>query len=537
MPGSGEQAQIYIYESEYWAIVAATSQFLNIETGGDLYGAFTHGGMPVVWLASGPGPGVRRSNTHFAQDTTFTTEWQKRLKNEFGIQYIGSWHSHHQLRLRTPSEGDVEAAQSYARNHGRNRTIEIIVTYEDNNEIVLWPYFYPRAQNARTERWVASQFVYLSGESPLRPRLGADERLFSGGADWRKGRHVNHAGRQSARAISDDSGDSAGVEIPDEMANELLKLGDRLINADQPSSKIFVVSMALTSGQHIDAHIDLRNLRVVQLILADTAARSPLDITAIAAREGLLPALDVRGGVLVHILNKLPQVLRKYSVTTGNSGGNNNPAERKVAPSTIDAGTPSSPSQHAQADAQVAAPSIQEGTHISAADASSGAIELPAASLSLPGELPESPVGSASVTYGATNQSVASYTQGDNSPHIPDATNAVNTSQEVDARLQLIVKGQGTYELIVASGEEQKLSKLQTMLDSMRFTVGRNVHLKIGPAEMPGIQIVVYSQSDIELVVGKVRDIFTRPQMLDTDASISPAEAGWLDKLKRFFSR
>ena len=154
MPGM--RAQVYIYESERKAIIAATREFPDDETGGDLFGTFTHGGMPVIWLASGPGPKVRRNRVHFEQDSDFTTHWERRLKQEFGLQYIGSWHSHHRLGLREPSSGDREAARSYARNHNRQRTLEIIVTYE-GNQTHLWPYFY---SNAQEESWVDSEFVF-----------------------------------------------------------------------------------------------------------------------------------------------------------------------------------------------------------------------------------------------------------------------------------------------------------------------------------------------------------------------------------------
>ncbi len=78
--------------------------------------------MPVIWLTSGPGPKAKHLSTHFEQESAFTSDWQRRLMGHFGIQYIGSWHSHHTLSLNHPSSGDVKAAMAYAVRHGRQRT-------------------------------------------------------------------------------------------------------------------------------------------------------------------------------------------------------------------------------------------------------------------------------------------------------------------------------------------------------------------------------------------------------------------------------
>lgn len=161
---------VYIYDSEYRSMIQEVSKFQDMETGGDLFGTFTHGELPVIWLALGPGPNASRKRAEFQQDFVFTTEWQRYLMRDFGIQYIGSWHSHHKLGLSHPSQGDVHAVQSYANRHGRRRTLEIIAVYE-GKDIKLNPFFYTDAQRGE---YSEAEFKPMPGSSPIRERLGLD---------------------------------------------------------------------------------------------------------------------------------------------------------------------------------------------------------------------------------------------------------------------------------------------------------------------------------------------------------------------------
>src|SRR3954454_2996245 len=87
--------QAFIYQSEINEIIRIARQWPRIETGGDLYGTFTHGGALAIWLVSGPGPAAAHQETQFSQDVAFTTESQRLMMTRFALQYIGSWHSHH----------------------------------------------------------------------------------------------------------------------------------------------------------------------------------------------------------------------------------------------------------------------------------------------------------------------------------------------------------------------------------------------------------------------------------------------------------
>ena len=185
----GREYKVFIYESEFFAMAYEAKRTPTTEIGGDLYGTFTHGAMPVIWLASGPGPHCQLNQMDFQQDVEFTTWWAKFLMQNYAVQYIGSWHSHHMLGLSRPSAGDVRAAKQYAERHHRQSTLEVIANH-DSDELAargkrplttrLSAYFYPDVQ---VRPWVPARFQLMKGVSPLRERLKHDELAF-GGSYW-----------------------------------------------------------------------------------------------------------------------------------------------------------------------------------------------------------------------------------------------------------------------------------------------------------------------------------------------------------------
>ena len=78
----------------------------NIATGGDLFGLWSNSGDPVVQLLIGPGKNCRRTSVSFHQDIDYLRDVNTFLNSSFMLCHIGSWHSHHQLSLTQPSEGD-----------------------------------------------------------------------------------------------------------------------------------------------------------------------------------------------------------------------------------------------------------------------------------------------------------------------------------------------------------------------------------------------------------------------------------------------
>lgn len=101
----------YIYASEVAFIAKCINDYPNIETGGQLFGAWTASGAPRVIYAIGPGRNANHEGAFFNQDVDYLELIGEKLK-EFGLQHIGEWHSHHKLGLGSPSSHDAHTMQN-----------------------------------------------------------------------------------------------------------------------------------------------------------------------------------------------------------------------------------------------------------------------------------------------------------------------------------------------------------------------------------------------------------------------------------------
>ena len=107
-----------IYRSELDFVSRCILDRPDIETGGELFGFWTAGGIPVVLFAIGPGPNANHQATFFNQDIGYLEKVGHYLFDKYGLLHIGEWHSHHKLGLAQPSGHDADTmASSIANNH------------------------------------------------------------------------------------------------------------------------------------------------------------------------------------------------------------------------------------------------------------------------------------------------------------------------------------------------------------------------------------------------------------------------------------
>jgi hypothetical protein len=144
------------------------------ETGGDLFGNWSHVGNPVVQAVIGPGPQARRSATLFHQDIDFLRAQAALLARQGGLQHIGQWHSHHRLGLEEPSEHDNRTIQRALANYHLPAFVLCIATLREipeapqkPAEVHLHPFLY-RAENPRP---CPLAVVVVPGCSPFAPVL------------------------------------------------------------------------------------------------------------------------------------------------------------------------------------------------------------------------------------------------------------------------------------------------------------------------------------------------------------------------------
>lgn len=105
-PDAPVRFKTVIHAGELDRIAAWVAGHPDRETGGELFGFWTHSGAPVVQLASGPGPNARHEAAAFFQDREYLVAVGEVLRDRHGLQHIGEWHSHHSLGLDRPSAGD-----------------------------------------------------------------------------------------------------------------------------------------------------------------------------------------------------------------------------------------------------------------------------------------------------------------------------------------------------------------------------------------------------------------------------------------------
>ena len=121
-----EGYRVRIFESELRVICDETLDFPNIETGGNLYGLLSHGGSPVVSLATRPAGRIHRGATSLELDHKVQQAIEESVWARYGIQFLGMWHSHHHIGLYEPSEGDRRRTANYAVKAHRKFYIEIL---------------------------------------------------------------------------------------------------------------------------------------------------------------------------------------------------------------------------------------------------------------------------------------------------------------------------------------------------------------------------------------------------------------------------
>lgn len=177
---------VRIFESELNVIADETCGHEDIETGGSLFGLFSHGGGPTVFLATRPTARAVRGQTTLELDPVVTRALEQQCWEGFGVQGIGMWHSHHWIALYEPSGGDRERTRRYAEKYQRPQYTEILANFVDGSGqrgrrsrsrggetlLRLTPFYYLDARNLTR---VEASLVVLPGESPLRRMLSGSD--------------------------------------------------------------------------------------------------------------------------------------------------------------------------------------------------------------------------------------------------------------------------------------------------------------------------------------------------------------------------
>lgn len=158
------------WESELRAIGEEAARW-SIETGGDLFGLW--GPNPTIYLATRTGPHAVRDRAHFRLDVDYLRRLSATLAADWGLRYLGDWHSHHRLGLTAPSPGDCRRIFRLAARNAFAAMSEVIVTFDGNGRdtpiVRVHPWVYPNIEQAADP--VVATFAVVPGVSPVREAL------------------------------------------------------------------------------------------------------------------------------------------------------------------------------------------------------------------------------------------------------------------------------------------------------------------------------------------------------------------------------
>ncbi|XP_028393238.1 uncharacterized protein LOC114517653 [Dendronephthya gigantea] len=194
--------KVYLFEDDYNAICAEVYRHPHIETGGNLFGLWTTSGSAMIHVVLGPGQKCRRTNTSFHQDINYMQRVGRFVNDGFMQCHIGEWHSHHNLSLDRPSQGDVQTVE---RNfpEGMSKFLVIITNIKSSDTISLSPYFFTHDRKP----YEKAEYVVLKNQNPYLSNVdilnqiqqGAENRNFhQNGATLRSRASLTAAGNSQS---------------------------------------------------------------------------------------------------------------------------------------------------------------------------------------------------------------------------------------------------------------------------------------------------------------------------------------------------
>jgi hypothetical protein len=154
-------ATIFREDLEY--ISRCILDYPNIETGGDFFGFWNNLGLPVIQYVIGPGKNSYHHVTFFKQDVDFLQKAGNAVYQTFGMQHIGSWHSHHKLGLAVPSSHDCQTMAKAINNNGLSQFFMILGNVRDEGTTVNGFLFNKQNQCRYTE----TQWRILDKKNPF----------------------------------------------------------------------------------------------------------------------------------------------------------------------------------------------------------------------------------------------------------------------------------------------------------------------------------------------------------------------------------
>ena len=120
----------FVYQEDFRKIQELVQMFPNIETGGDLFGLWQDDRTVIIQRFIGSGELCKRTPTSFHQDVEYLRRVGSLITTEEGLCNVGEWHSHHQMGMPEPSDGDLKTVFNNMPELGLERFMLFIATIE-----------------------------------------------------------------------------------------------------------------------------------------------------------------------------------------------------------------------------------------------------------------------------------------------------------------------------------------------------------------------------------------------------------------------
>lgn len=157
-------AKAFIYQGELDYISRCVLDYPNIETGGDIFGFWTHTGSPVIQYVIGPGKNANHQVAFFNQELEYLDNYGKILRSGHALQHIGQWHSHHQLGLAEPSQHDISTVCNAINQYRLNQFFLVIANIRQQTSSING-FLFRLNQNRCFDYAI---WEVMEGESPIR---------------------------------------------------------------------------------------------------------------------------------------------------------------------------------------------------------------------------------------------------------------------------------------------------------------------------------------------------------------------------------
>lgn len=157
--------KVFMFQEDLEMMSKLVLRYPNVETGGDLFGLWTSEGDAVLHIVLGPGKDCSRTDVSFNQDIPYLQRNGELLTNKYMLGHIGEWHSHHQLHLFHPSQGDSSTViRHYPR--GTSGFLLIIANIRGPDHVMFSPYLY--TEESRSTYTKSGDVIPLRNENAFK---------------------------------------------------------------------------------------------------------------------------------------------------------------------------------------------------------------------------------------------------------------------------------------------------------------------------------------------------------------------------------